>query len=170
MRLEYAWDEGDEKQKYFYIHANESHKPIEKFTDMDRHSWQNTIGFFMRRRGKLVELGYGRLEFSNKVHKYLHTESMGLLDKYRNQGHGIHLYFAVIYEAKRLGARRIYSSHSLNKYSGRMWCNKLREYFDVHGPKARKKGNCQCGCRNCKRRWGRYYIDLTKINLKEMPR
>ncbi len=157
-------------RKYLYVFATATHRKIEYFHQIVKKGWGGSVlGFYMRdERGTLTELGSGELCLSHRTKKYLYTEAIGLNDDMRRKGHGIHLYFALIRAAKSIGARRLYSSERLNKYSGNMWCNKLREFFDVVGPKQKKP--CRCRCHSCKRQWGRYYIDLTKVELKDIPR
>jgi len=159
------------KRTYHYVFATSTHRRIEKFNQLKRKTWSdgsNVLGFFMRdNKGTSTELGSGELRLSSRKKKFVHTEAVGLNDDMRRKGHGIHLYFALIRAAKLIGARRVFSSRRLNKYSGNMWCNKLREVFDVVGPKKRKP--CPCHCRGCCNGWGRYYIDLTKLNLKDIP-
>lgn len=167
--MQFTAEESDRNQKYQYIFATGAHDPICSLKDLRGSSWENTLGLFILKAGKVFSVGDGRLEWENHPKKYLHTESVGLHDKYRKQGHGIHLYFALIHCAKMLGATRVYSSRHLNKYSGRMWSEKLREFFDVKGPR-KPKATCRCGCRSCRRRFGRYYIDLQNLNLRDLPR
>jgi len=150
--------------KYHYIFATATHRKIKSFAQVAAAKWHGqTLGFFLGD----TELGSGELCLSHRKKKYLHTDATGLNDNQRRKGHGIHLYFALIRAAKFIGARRLYSGRRLNKYSGNMWCNKLRKFFEVVGPK--KKKPCSCRCRNCKNQWGRYYIDLTKIKLRDIP-
>jgi GNAT superfamily N-acetyltransferase len=157
---------GAEKVRYKYIFANRKHQPITKLNEVK--GWRSVLGLFADIESEWVGIGDAELCRISGSSADVHTDAVGLDDGYRRKGHGIHLYFALIRAAKRVGARRIYSSKSLNKYSGNMWCNKLREFFEVRGPKEHKK--CSCGCRACRRRWGRYYIDLTKISLRSIPR
>jgi len=162
---------GTEKVRYNAIFAAREHWVIEKFSELKSHRWDSPVlGLFISDKKKWVSIGSGELRVQSSTNKYVHTDGVGLNDDMREKGHGIHLYFALIRAAKKVGARRIYSSRSLNKYSGNMWCNKLREFFDVQGPKSQAKKACNCGCRACRRRWGRYYIDLTKISLRSIPR
>jgi len=154
---------GGKKIRYTYIFATNQHQLITKFSELK--GWgSNCLGFFLN--GKAI--GHGELQRISGKYKYVHTDAMGLNDDMRRKGHGIHLYFAMIRTAKKLGADRIYSSRNLNKYSGNMWCNKLREFFEVLGPK--KKKSCSCKCRRCRYQWGRYYINLTKLSFRSIPR
>ncbi len=156
------------KPHYHYVFATKTHRRIERFSQVaKRWGGDSVLGFFMRDgRGTSTELGSGEICLSHRKKKYVHTDAVGLNDDMREKGHGIHLYFALIRAAKSIGAKRIYSARRLNKHSGNMWCNKLREVFNVIGPKQRI---CKCRCRNCTRQWGRYYIDLTKLKLKDIP-
>ena len=153
------------KVRYKYIFADRSHEPITKLSEV--HEWRSTLGLFAFLRNKWIPVGRAELCRLSGCGGYVHTDATELDDKFRNKGHGIHLYLALIHAAKKIGANRIYSSRSLNQNSGPMWCIKLREFYKVRGPKAKKK--CSCGCRRCMRQWGRYYIDLTKLNLRSMP-
>jgi GNAT superfamily N-acetyltransferase len=157
---------GAEKVRYKYIFAGRQHQPITKLSEVK--GWRSVLGLFANIKSKWVGVGDAELLRVSGSSTDVHTDAVGLDDSYRRKGHGIHLYFALIHAAKKIGARRIYSSRHLNQYSGNMWCNKLREFFDVVGPKERKK--CNCGCRACRRKWGRYHIDLTKISLRSIPR
>jgi len=159
------------KLKYDYVFATKEHWKIEKFEQLYKQGrWGDwcVLGFYLKDRKGWISIGSGELRLKSRKWKDVHTEAVGLFDDARRKGHGIHLYFALIRAAKSIGARRIYSSQSLNKFSGNMWCNKLREFFNVVGPKARKL--CSCRCRRCQRQWGQYYIDLTKISLRNIPR
>jgi hypothetical protein len=83
--------------------------------------------------------------------KNVQTESTGLLPKKKKQGHGIHLYMALIAEAKKLGVNRIYSSRHLNRLSRRMWEKKLKA--------TKTRGSCLNACSHCKRNV-RFYLTL----------
>ena len=161
---------GSKKVRYSYIFASREHQLITKIGSPK--GWRdNTLGLFIpSKNAGHFAIGSGELRIAGGTlrRKYVHTDAMGLNDDMRNKGHGIHLYFAMIHAAKKIGAKRIYSSMALNNHSGNMWCNKLREFFNVRGPK--KKRSCNCKCRRCSRQWGRYYIDLTKLSLRSIPR
>jgi GNAT superfamily N-acetyltransferase len=157
---------GSEKVRYKYIFAGRQHQPITKLSEVK--GWRSVLGLFAKLKNRWVPIGDAEILRLSGSSVDVHTDAVGLDDDYRKQGHGIHLYFALIRAAKQIGARRIYSSRSLNRYSGNMWCNKLRKFFDVVGPKEQK--TCKCGCRACRRKWGRYYIDLTKLSLRSIPR
>ena len=153
------------KVRYKYIFAGRAHEPITKLNEL--RGWRSVLGLFAFLGNKWTPIGDAELHRLSGYGGYVHTDATVLEDKFRNKGHGIHLYLALIHAAKKIGANRIYSSRILNQNSGPMWCTKLREFYEVRGPKAKKK--CSCGCRRCLRQWGRYYIDLTKLNLRSMP-
>jgi hypothetical protein len=118
--------------------------------------WDNTLGFFLN--GKAI--GSGRLEKFKigRKHKILQTSSTEIFKKFRNKGHGVPLYVALIETARQLGATRIQSDTSLNKYSRRMWAEKLMKIYPVKIRKTRRP------CPHCDRdglRRKYFYIDLT---------
>ena len=153
------------KPKYVAILADEDHLPITNFNQL--RSWRTDMGFFIRQPdGTLKKCGYGRLEVENRREKWAHTESMGLRRGMRRKGHGIHLYLAIIRIAKEIGVTRLYSSKSLNRYSGRMWADKLSKFFTVIHMKSRHN----CNCRYCRKTWKQHYIDLRGLHAKTMPR
>lgn len=155
------------KVRYKYIFADHYHNPITDFSELD--SWRSVLGLYAKIGPKWVPVGDGSLQRAGPPGLYcVNTDAVGLDKKFLKKGHGIHLYFALIRAAKEIGAKKIYSSRSLNHNSGPMWCNKLRKFFKVHGPKAKRR--CSCKCRRCRTAWGRFYIDLTKISLKDIPR
>jgi hypothetical protein len=156
---------GGEKVRYKYIFAGRAHQPITKISEL--RGWGDNLGFYAYLKNKWTPIGDGQLCLIPGSRGHVHTDATGLEDEFRDKGHGIHLYFALIRAAKEIGAKRVYSGHSLNQHSGPMWCTKLREFFDVRGPKDKK--SCSCKCRNCRRKWGRYYIDLTKLKLRSIP-
>lgn len=143
------------KKKYSSILATEGHKII---TDMKEFStWDGfSLGFFLNDK----EIGYGWLKktrYHGRKSLDLQTESTGLKKVFRKKGHGIHLYHALIAQAKKCGARRVYSSQSLNKFSKRMWSEKLKEFYDVKTVTTIKP----CGdCGHKSRRPIGYYIVL----------
>jgi hypothetical protein len=145
--------------KYTSILATEEHELV---TSVDRFKrWTSfQMGFFLNG----VAIGHGHLEGCHIVprrnKKWLQTDAVALHTQYRNKGHGIHLYCALIKTAIALGATRIYSSRHLNKFSKRMWSVKLKKYFDVR-PVISKKPCKQCGTRNP--HTIAYYIDLAKL-------
>jgi len=157
---------GGEKVRYKYIFAGRFHEPITQLSGL--HAWNSVLGLYAFLNKKWVPVGDAQLHRIQGHSGYVHTDAVGLKDEFRDKGHGTHLYFALIRAAKKIGAKRIYSARSLNQNSGPMWCIKLREFFKVRGPKAKKQ--CSCKCRRCRKAWGRYYIDLTKISLRSIPR
>lgn len=140
--------------KYSYIYATtDEHAQITTLEQLKRvGTWQVYMGFFCND----IAIGHGRLVRVNWRKKHVHTTNMELGRKWRNKGHGIALYIAIITCAKKLGAKRLYSDNSLNKFSTRMWRLKLKRYgFDV---KVEGK-ECSRPCQHC-RKHARYYIDL----------
>ena len=139
--------------EYSWIYANtETHAPIISLKSLKRvDMWDFRLGLYYR--GKAI--GTGRFEFYNKTKKWLHTESVRLNKGFRRKGHGIHLYIALIECARSLGAKRLYSSSNLNRYSSRMWETKLERY----GIAVNHFGGCRRPCRHCRKR-ARHYIEL----------
>ena len=148
-------------RKYTSLFANEYHEKVRSLSELKRWSGP-TLALFCNGRA----IGIGDLRPKDKAKKHVHTEAVALKDEFRRKGHGVHLYFALIRAAKQLGATRIYSSKTLNKFSGRMWQEKLGQFFEVKhsGPR------CKCKCRNCRYKRGWHYIDLTKVSLRSIPR
>ena len=138
---------------YGYVFAQvEHHGGLDTLVDLRRAGTYNTwMGLFYK--GQPV--GSGRICKENWAKKHVHSDNMGLDRGYRRKGHGIMLYHALILCAKRLGAKRIYSSGNLNKFSRRMWATKLKrlDYLVAEVDK------CAKPCKHC-RRESRYYIDL----------
>jgi GNAT superfamily N-acetyltransferase len=126
--------------------ADFGHKPIRTWQDFLRRTDSAVLGLYLN--GQVV--GTGELLRASNSRRFVHTDGMCLRQRYRRKGHGIHLYLAIIAAARRIGARRIYSSYSLNNLSRRMWERKLRSYFNV-----KRQG----GCKSCSR-GTRFYIDL----------
>ena len=142
------------KRKYRAIFANDGHEPIRTWEEfLVAGGYNASLGLFLD--GKLI--GYGQLfKLYKKGLKAVHTCSVYLHEEYRNQGHGLPLYFELIRAAKKIGADRIYSDHRLNRYSRRMWSQKLPQHFQVVAP----KGKPRCSkCRHCQRS-SRFYINL----------
>jgi hypothetical protein len=139
---------------YSYIYATtDEHAQITSLQQLRRvGTWQVYMGFFLNG----VAIGHSRLEKVNWRKKHLHTTNMELGIKWRNKGHGIALYTAIIQLAKSLGVKRLYSDRRLNKFSSRMWKEKLKRYgYDVKI----SGGECSRPCAHC-RKHARYYIDL----------
>jgi hypothetical protein len=141
-------------RKYTSIFATPEHFPITSIKQMKR--WDNVMGFFLN--GEAI--GTGRLEkVKNGREKILRTSSTEIFKKFRNKGHGVPLYLALIETARQLGATRIQSDTSLNKFSKRMWREKLAKIYTVRERKTRVPCNC---CDRGGLRWKFYWIDLTK--------
>jgi len=141
-------------RKYTSIFAHvEDHHVIRTLQDLKKAGDYNTcLGLFCNG----IPVGSARIEMKSFKKKWVHTTSTGLYRGMRRKGHGIELYRALIETARNIGAARIYSDDSLNKFSRRMWNTKLaRLGYEVK----RVKGGCATPCRHCRRRQ-RYYIDL----------
>jgi len=138
---------------YSYIFASsETHEDINNLEDFKRvGDYSNGLGLFYRG----ICVGKGTLVFENRKKKYLHTEYTRIHAKYRNRGHGVHLYLALIDAARRLGAKRLYASQGLNKLSRRMWSEKL----DKVGVEVMITRGCRKACKHCDRK-PRYYVEL----------
>lgn len=141
-----------QKGKYSSIIATSAHQPVTNLTFF-RPKWAcQTMGFFFK--GK--DIGYGDL--TRRVKKnHLHTDNVSLRKRFRRKGHGINLYIHLIESARKIGAKRIYSSTTLNKFSRRMWKEKLAKIYEVHTVRSNVMCN-RCECRN--RRETCYYIEL----------
>jgi GNAT superfamily N-acetyltransferase len=148
-------------RKYTSKFADEYHEPIRSVKKVPKWSGAS-VALFLNGHA----IGAGDLRSKDRAKKWVNTESVALKKGFRKQGHGIHLYFALIRKAKEVGAVRIYSSLTLNRLSGRMWRDKLPKFFDVK----RNRPACRCKCRNCCYRRGRFYIDLEGLNVKKIPR
>jgi hypothetical protein len=137
---------------YTSIFANENHIPITDSRKIAKYDYPRMALFY-----KGVYIGSGELNNLNKKKQHLNTEGVRLEKKYRNKGHGIHLYHHLISTAIRIGAKRIYSSSVLNKFSRRMWAEKLSKFYKMKEQKTRK--TCRgCGC--SEPRVERWYIEL----------
>ena len=135
-------------RKYSYVFATDRHQPIKKLSQLSR--YDDKFAFLLN--GKPIgEATLIQIEKHN-----VHTEWVSLDKGYRKKGHGVWLYRLLIACAKKLGAKRVYSSKCLNKNSRRMWSEKLPKLFDVKEEKTRSK------CRRCghQKRVLRYYIVL----------
>ena len=138
-------------RKYFSIFATPEHKLITSSRELTR--YDNVLGFFLN--GELI--GSGRIEKVRKRNKIVNTSSTEILKKYRNKGHGIELYKALIETARKIEAKQIRSDMSLNKFSERMWRDKLSKIYPVKLCRTRKE------CHNCQSTHLRrkyYYINL----------
>lgn len=128
------------------------HQLITKLSQIKKYSYDDMYLFY-----KGVDIGCASLEIDNKKKKYVHSEGVSLDKKYRQKGHGIFLYIHLIDHAIRLGATRIYSSTNLNKFSRRMWKEKLPKLYKV---KIQKTKSACSHCGSTHERDLRYYIDL----------
>lgn len=142
------------KEGYTWIFAEEiTHDPIRDLRHLKRLGYHSaSLGLFFNG----VCVGKGGLVKESWAKKYLHTDYVRLKIGFRRKGHGLHLYLALIEAAKKVGAKRLYSSRNLNKLSGRMWKTKLQERTGVvvHHVKT-----CSKPCKHCSRDQ-RHYIDL----------
>jgi GNAT superfamily N-acetyltransferase len=140
-------------RKYTSIFATQEHKPIYSFKDLTL--YDNVLGLFLN--GKVI--GTGRLETRrrNKRYRVISTSSTEIFKKYRNKGHGIRLYIALIEAARRIGARQIRSDMTLNNFSERMWNEKLAKIYPVQVRNTRQA--CHC-CQNTRPHRKYYYINL----------
>ena len=142
--------------KYKSRLATAGHKPVTKMSQFGGRWDGFEMGFYLRNEviggGELT-----RVRYHGVTSKDLQTESVALNKKFRKKGHGIHLYIHLIAQAQNCGARRIYSSRSLNKFSKRMWSEKLAKIFNVKEAATRKP----CSeCNSVSRRVIGYYIQL----------
>lgn len=138
-----------EQRVYTWIFAgSEDHEPIITLKQLRLvGTYSANMGFYLN--GKAIGTGSFCRENWNK--KHLHSESMRLFKGHRRKGYGVELYKALISCARTLGAKRLYSSRSLNKFSRRMWKEKLGKA----GFLVKNFGGCKhCGHNE------RYYIDL----------
>ena len=135
------------RRRYTSFFANGDHKPMTTMREM-RQEHYATMAFSLNG----VHIGHGSL--SRKGRTEVYTTGTRIDDKYRKQGHGIHLYHALIKTARELGATRIYSDTTLNKLSRKMWKTKLLKFYDV-----REIGGCKIACRHCSK-GSRFYIIL----------
>ena len=141
----------DYSSRYYDTH----HIPIRTFEQAFNKKYQyNVMALFHKKE----YVGEGSFELVSKRLKHIHTDGVALDRKKRKQGHGIHLYFHLIETARKLGAKRIYSSTNLNKNSRPMWDKKLPNFYNVK--RIYQRGPCSgCGC-SCKKRVKKFYIDL----------
>jgi hypothetical protein len=139
-------------RKYTSIFATPEHLPITKLKQVRR--WGDYVmGFFCN--GQVI--GHGSLRRVRRT-KILETNGTEIFKKFRNKGHGIQLYIHLIETARKLGAVSIQSDDSLNKFSERMWKEKLSKIYTV------KVKNTDKECYSCHRGGRRrkfYWIDLT---------
>lgn len=138
-------------KKYTYVFLDSDFSKVDTLAALKKSRCRYDTKLVLRLNGKPI--GQGQLyPFKANVH----TESVALDKRHRRKGHGIYLYLGLIQKARSLGARRIYSSVNLNRFSTRMWSVKLARYFKVHVQKL--KHHCgRCGSNNPQLR---YYIVL----------
>ena len=130
------------------------HTPITDFTNFKKWNYEDVFLFY-----KGVYVGEGGFECVSKKKKWLHTEGVRLDKKFQYKGHGIHLYHHLISTAIRIGCKRLYSSTTLNKYSRRMWSEKLPKFYKV----VQVPTHAACSsCGSKHKRTLKFYIDLDK--------
>lgn len=128
---------------YSSLLATEEHAIVTDMTPLRKKYADAVMGFMFNG----VVIGRGRLQRPDYVKQWqgnLQTESVRLFKTFRRKGHGINLYKHLIETARSLGAKRIYSSDNLNKFSTNMWKNKLSKIYEVHPVLRRKCGACSC--------------------------
>jgi len=136
-------------RRYRSVFATSDHAPITALDQLRKHRYDAKLGLFLGR----TCVGSG--ELFSEGHD-VRTEATEIKHEHRGKGHGIELYQRLVRTARRLGARRIYSSWHLNKLSRRMWKEKLPRLFDVQV--SRRNRRCRrCGCRSAQER---YFIAL----------
>lgn len=142
--------------KYKSRLATAGHKPVTKMSQFAGKWSAFEMGFYLQ--DEVIGGGeLSRVRYHGVKSKDLQTESVALNKKFRKKGHGIHLYIHLIAQAQNCGARRLYSSRNLNKFSTRMWSEKLAKIFNVKEVTTRKPCS-ECSCTN--RRVIGYYIQL----------
>lgn len=137
--------------RYTSIFATREHAPITKLSQMKR--YDNVLGLLFD--GEVI--GTGELDRRKNKSKVVSTSGTEIFQKYRNKGHGIHLYIELIETARRIGAKQIRSDVTLNKYSKKMWAEKLPKLYPVRIRNTRKP--CSC-CENTRPHRKYYYINL----------
>jgi GNAT superfamily N-acetyltransferase len=141
------------REGYTWIFADERHDPIRDLRQLKRLGYCDAnLGLFYNG----VCVGQGSLLKVSWVKKHLHTDYVRLKEGFRRKGHGLHLYLALIECAKKLGAKRLYSSTNLNKHSSRVWRIKLEKQAGV---KVHHVRLCSKPCKHCSKKQ-RHYIDL----------
>lgn len=117
------------KRRYEGFLMDEAHKSVKSLKEFKGRYVQFTMGLHLN--GKSIGTGDLMRWRGTSTADNLQTERTGLLRGWRKKGHGIILYILLIETARVLGAKRIYSSRSLNRYSRRMWAEKLARIYDV---------------------------------------
>lgn len=143
------------KRRYEGFLADEAHKSVKSLKEFKGRYTQFTLGLHLN--GKSIGTGGLMRWRATSTSENLQTESTLLYRGNRNKGHGIILYIFLVETARILGAKRIYSSRSLNRHSRHMWAEKLAKIYDV------KK--IPGFCRTCHRRFNHgkkptFFIDL----------
>lgn len=140
--------------RYSAILATEEHHPITNIEEC-RKFHCNMMGLFLNG----VPIGHGYLERVKigKKDKILHTSATKIFDKYRRKGHGIYLYINLIEKAREIGATEIQSDYSLNRFSRRMWRDKLSKIYKV------KVRGMKTPCRRC----GHVGVNFYSIDLRD---
>lgn len=121
------WEKG--RKLYEGYLADDAHASITELKDFKGRYNRFTLGLLLNKK----PIGTGDLMRWRGATRgdYLQTESTALRRIFRKKGHGIVLYMFLVETARILGAKRIYSSRSLNKHSRRMWEVKLAEIYNV---------------------------------------
>lgn len=159
------------KRNYLGSLADDAHRSIKNLKEFKGRYSQYTMGLHLNNES----IGQGSLMRwrGARTRLYLQTENTQLYRGYRNKGHGIILYIFLIEMARMLGAKRIYSSRTLNSHSRRMWAEKLPQLYTV----TKIPGFCRC----CHRRFShgqkptflsnyRKNDETTKINFGQLRR
>jgi len=139
-------------RSYSSVCINKWFRPVASLAEMRREGLAEVaVGLHLGGES----LGTAELHIFGKGN--LHTESVHLRNQFRKKGHGLPFYKELIFWARKLGARRLYSSVYLNRRSRRMWRDKLpRAGFIV------KEAQFSSTCYRCKAKskQTRYYIEL----------
>lgn len=138
--------------RYSAILATEEHHVITSVEQMKKCSGP-LMGFFLDE----VPIGRGYIDkvMIGKKAKIVHTSGTEIFKKYRRKGHGIYLYINMIEKAREIGATEIRSDSYLNRFSRKMWKNKLPKIYPV------KVHTMKSPCRRCGHVGTEYYsIDL----------
>jgi GNAT superfamily N-acetyltransferase len=142
---------------YTSVFATAEHEDITDLAYLRKYRYDNSLGLF--KGGVCLGSAALRVKGPDAV-----TSHVFLKKEHRKKGHGIPLYLHLIFTAKRLGARRLWSDTRLNKFSRRMWSEKLAKLFKVKVSRQTDKCRC-CGERSKKER---YYIELVGIRKPKL--
>lgn len=140
-----VFDNRDRHYTYSFLYQGRTPKSLGELNHRKR--WRRYGDLYLYCNGEYL----GKGELTRVGNKNLSTGSVGLEKKHQRKGHGIKLYLAFIQAARRIGAKKLYSDFSLNKFSKRMWDEKLATRFVV-----KKTVNCKKACRHCQARVRRY--------------